>query len=199
MSSFMEFPVGLKKWKHTAAAEGVPSTESRGSLWRRWGRFSRRTAFRLALVIGVTASAVGISTQSAQAAVTLTFHLQDWATGRCLDSNTAGDVYTSPCQSGNNWQTWRIYTYPPTSDVDLQNVATGRWLTWDGSSSTVRTSSSYSFLADAQALGPNWGNVHLDYDPHRDGSNHCLDSNGSGAAYVIACNYGTYQTWRQWG
>jgi hypothetical protein len=35
------------------------------------------------------------------------YSIQDQATGRCLDSNAAGDVYTNPCQApGNAFQDW---------------------------------------------------------------------------------------------
>jgi hypothetical protein len=35
------------------------------------------------------------------------YSIQDQATGRCLDSNAAGQVYTSPCQApGNGFQDW---------------------------------------------------------------------------------------------
>jgi hypothetical protein len=35
------------------------------------------------------------------------YSLQDQATGRCLDSNAGGSVYTNPCQApGNAYQDW---------------------------------------------------------------------------------------------
>jgi hypothetical protein len=36
------------------------------------------------------------------------FHIVDSATGKCLDSNFDGVVYTNPCQDGNQWQEWAI-------------------------------------------------------------------------------------------
>lgn len=59
--------------------------------------------------------------------------LQDAATGRCLDSNAKGQVYTSPCQvPGNRYQDWM-------QDVNNRNAfsdyATNLYLDSDGSGS----------------------------------------------------------------
>jgi hypothetical protein len=51
------------------------------------------------------------------------------ATGRCLDSNAAGKVYTLPCNGGAN-QKWRTIS-PGWDDYDwlqIENVATGMCL-----------------------------------------------------------------------
>jgi hypothetical protein len=59
-----------------------------------------------------------------------------YATGRCLDSNGAGSVYTSICGPADNpYQHW--HTGPFTS-ASFQNAATGRLL--DGNGSSVYTS-----------------------------------------------------------
>jgi hypothetical protein len=34
------------------------------------------------------------------------YNLKDVATGRCLDSNASGSIYTNPCQPTNEYQQW---------------------------------------------------------------------------------------------
>ncbi|MCM4083620.1 RICIN domain-containing protein [Paractinoplanes hotanensis] len=52
------------------------------------------------------------------------FHLEHEKSGRCLDSNSQGDVYTLPCVWGNDFQTWNKRP----SSTQFQNKATGRCL-----------------------------------------------------------------------
>lgn len=37
-------------------------------------------------------------------------------TGWCLDSNAVGDVYSLPCQTGNRWQQWDVFTVSEAPD-----------------------------------------------------------------------------------
>nr|WP_073919988.1 RICIN domain-containing protein [Streptomyces sp. CB00455] len=57
--------------------------------------------------------------------------IQNLKTGRCLDSNAAGEVYTLPCQGGNNYQHWDTYQ-DGSGWWKLRNTATGRCLDANG-------------------------------------------------------------------
>jgi serine/threonine-protein kinase len=172
----------------------------------------RRVAARVVLVGAILLASLGIAVQPALAWTytwTETGHIQNWATGRCLDSNTAGDVYTLPCQAGNGWQTWTMYGrvngyvdqngYP---DVTLKNQTTGRCLklfddTDIGFGLIMRTwpcdtSSNPNPAQVFTARGPNLQNVQFVNIV----AEACVDSNAAGQAYPLRCNYGTYQTWR---
>jgi hypothetical protein len=166
--------------------------------WRRQGRLIGRRPVRIALVIGIAASALAFTASSAQA-YTYQWQFQNWATGRCLDSNAAGDVYTSPCQRGNNWQTWTVEGTPQSiggDEVYLENVATGRVLNYFNGDGWVSTQTSY-YYAKGYAVGPNWSNVHFTHYTPFDQSV-CLDSNASGQAYNLVCSGNANQTWRKW-
>jgi serine/threonine-protein kinase len=51
--------------------------------------------------------------------------LKSSATGRCLDSNHDGAVYTLPCDANNPYQNWR---FDPNSEGRIQNFATNHCL-----------------------------------------------------------------------
>jgi hypothetical protein len=54
------------------------------------------------------------------------YSIQDQATGRCLDSNAAGAVYTNPCQApGNAYQDWYWSAANVSGFSNFTDVATG--------------------------------------------------------------------------
>jgi Ricin-type beta-trefoil lectin domain len=59
--------------------------------------------------------------------------IRDLATGRCLDSNTAGNAYTLPCNLGA-FQQWTV-RYTGSFGFEIQNVATGLCLDSNASGS----------------------------------------------------------------
>ncbi len=78
------------------------------------------------------------------------YSIHDQQTGRCLDSNAAGAVYTNPCQApGNAYQDW--YWGPGDSGwsgyAKFTDVATGRPL-WG--------SAGYPILTGQQVIYNNW-------------------------------------------
>ncbi|MET8140420.1 hypothetical protein ABZU32_08945 [Sphaerisporangium sp. NPDC005288] len=169
----------------------------------------------IAALMLVLLPGVALATPS-QAAGLFTFrgHLQQWATGRCLDGNYQV-LYTSPCQAGNNWQTWEIKgNYGPrpghragTPDynvVQIRNMHTK--LCIEMFEGTIEITREYTLRMrdcvsdpihnDTQGLdarGPNYNNVQF-VNPF-DGPI-CIDAGSNGKAYALECNYGTYQTWR---
>jgi hypothetical protein len=55
------------------------------------------------------------------------YSIQDQETGRCLDSNAAGQVYTNPCQApGNAYQDWYWGAGSYTDNSMFTDVATSR-------------------------------------------------------------------------
>ncbi|MFC5183632.1 RICIN domain-containing protein [Actinomadura harenae] len=52
--------------------------------------------------------------------------LRNVATGRCLDGDRTGSVYTSPCKSDNRYEQWR--TSGPDNNKQFYSVGTGRYL-----------------------------------------------------------------------
>lgn len=124
--------------------------------------------------------------------------LRNWETGLCLDSGPGdeggrGQVYTNPCQPGNDYQTWNIlYQGHDGHDiVMIQDKATGLCLSRQLDVSTLPCNGA---AADQRwlAVGGGWNNVQL----KSSGSGACLDSNRNRDVYTLGCNGGGYQAWK---
>ncbi|NLU80728.1 hypothetical protein HCA58_20640 [Micromonospora sp. HNM0581] len=168
---------------------------------RRSGQPSRWLAGFL-VVTTVLAGAVLGATAPATAGYVGHNMLRNWASGRCLDSNAAGDVYSLPCQFGNRYQLWepRLVARSGYDVVTLWNVQTGRCLHqgkwWPnlqrGSLLTSSNVGDCNFMGRWEAQGSSWTVVRFQeyyYDT-------CIGSNNSRDVYYIGCNSTGYQKWR---
>lgn len=157
----------------------------------------RRWAGALVLPLALGFSVLNTATASADTVIK-TDLLRNWATGRCLDSNSGGDVYTLPCQSGNGYQTWSVvYLYHSDYDVvQIKNKATGRCLAQANSAIGTAPCAGYNDwgyeLQLWSGVGTGWDKVSL----RSVAWNTCLDSDSAGSAYSFACNGGGYQKWK---
>ncbi|MFJ8546880.1 hypothetical protein ACIRFH_33865 [Streptomyces sp. NPDC093586] len=108
-------------------------------------------AIRRAALPAVTAGlALGLTPAPAQAAdITVTGTYQNKQTGRCLDGNAIGEIYTSVCDPnrGNKYQQW-VFTYSGPNAHTIRQVATGNCprISWNGS-----YLSSHNFSVDVRS------------------------------------------------
>lgn len=129
----------------------------------------------------------------------------DSATGRCLDSNAAGKVYTTnPCQApGNHYQEWVVTDYEfaiePGSWIyvdQIRNLATGRCLDSNTAGQLYTTSPCQTpgnyYQLWYSVEGPSSGNT-LKWMNYQTGR--YLDSNTAGSAYASDPNGGDFQNW----
>ncbi|QNP68350.1 RICIN domain-containing protein [Streptomyces roseirectus] len=160
------------------------------------GRFARRGS-TVALAAGMSVGALFMSSTPASAYVGENF-LRNWETGRCLDADNEGSIYTLPCQQGNAYQTWQpIFVQHTSYDVvQLKNKATGKCLHVNGGGALTTYWCDESGVPSSNqrfaAKGSSWNQIELVNDLFRS----CVDSNYAGAAYANGCNGGGYQKWK---
>jgi len=123
----------------------------------------------------------------ANAAPPGTFRWVDYQTGRCLDSNYNGDVYTLPCNGGPYQQWWLG------PDYELCDYQTGRCIEALGQDIHAYFPSGdpsqwWYFSQEASGL-PIYQVQNQQYTAL------CLDSNYNGNVYALGCNGGPYQAW----
>jgi serine/threonine-protein kinase len=122
--------------------------------------------------------------------------LRSWATGRCLDSNTAGRVYTLPCQSGNGYQLW-WQGAPFGNPTVVENEATGMCLATNrpGALYTTHCRSANGISANWTMMWDVWQREPSVWVFRHVTTGQCLDSNHAGDAYTHACG-SNYQDWK---
>jgi serine/threonine-protein kinase len=128
--------------------------------------------------------------------------LRGWHTGKCLDSDFSGNVYTNSCYlpiGSNPHQIWEPLLIGRTTSDDvvlLRNEATRRCLAWYSSGRTNKIitddCSGRGFGRLWLAVGNGWSNVVFQDST---GYKVCLDHDGTGFVYPYNCNYGAFQHW----
>lgn len=142
---------------------------------------------RLASVLGALTLALTFAsgTALAQPELKSTSTFRDVATLLCLDSNTAGNVYTLGC-NGGNFQNWIFAGSGRTST--LRNVSTGFCLDSNTSGNVYTLRCNGGNFQNWQVGGSGGRVVNV-------ATGLCLDSNTAGRVYTLQCNGGNFQNW----
>lgn len=111
--------------------------------------------------------------------------LRNLQTQRCLDSNSAGKVYTNGCY----WATYQGWVANLVqNNYELRNLQTGRCLD-SNSAGKLYTSPCNTGQYQQWAFGTGAGTV------VNIATGRYLDSNSNGEAYTLPANGGNYQRW----
>ncbi|MFG2971073.1 hypothetical protein ACGFZS_48175 [Streptomyces sp. NPDC048288] len=128
--------------------------------------------------------------------------IRNWNYGVCLDSNAAGDLYTNPCQEGNNYQKWVIVydSHVNYGQVKIYNVATGRYLWWAQTTPFTQvyfpSTDPYYQQQIWEAVGSSWDKFQLKDPDWSYGAHWCLYADGNGDAHATGCNPNGTNLWK---
>ncbi|GAB1822550.1 RICIN domain-containing protein [Herbidospora sp. RD11066] len=172
-----------------------------------WARLSRKT--NAVVVSAAVTVAVGMTLPAPAQAYVGTGNLKNYATGRCLDSDFNGNVYTLPCSPPyfNLHQLWEpILQYrgdgiagsPHRFDlVVLKNRATNRCLA-RMDNGALRTTvecddNEWNSAREWYAQGSSWNKVI--FSLWWGNTSYAVDSNHAGQSYAQTWNGGQHQQW----
>jgi hypothetical protein len=139
----------------------------------------RRPGRLLTAFVATVLSALAVAGVDAGAAhASGIWNIADAATGRCLDSNDAGHVYTQPC-NGGNYQNWD-QIYQSNQTYILEDMQTGLCLGSFGNSDIMAKCGTVSGDSDYRwfMVGGDYGTVY-----QNEGFSSVLDSNAAGQVY----------------
>jgi serine/threonine-protein kinase len=166
----------------------------------------RRHGLLMALVLLTTTATSTVALQSPAQAYVGENTLRNWLTGRCLDSNADGDVYSRPCSlpiGSNHHQIWRPQLIIRGNGngaydiVRLWNKATGKCLVRRNVSGSAKVQTKAcergaTASENWDAVGTGWRVVK--FRPVLDRSR-CLGGNAT-SAYAYGCTTAGNQDWR---
>jgi hypothetical protein len=145
---------------------------------------------KLALVVGSTmlAVAMGITWTDASAQAGSAGTVQSQVTGRCLDGNREGEIYTKDCNNGS-YQSWNIYQNG--SNWVLKSNGTALCLDSNNERKVYATpcknDNPYQRWVFSSSEGGKYKN---------EATGLCLDSNNMGDVYTYGCaEKNTGQKW----
>lgn len=115
-----------------------------------------------------------------------THFFRNWATQRCLDSNSSGKVYTTANCYYATYQGWVANLV--NNNWELRNLQTGRCLDSNAAGKL------YTSPCNGGAYQQWQAGIHA-YTIMNIATGRYMDSNGSGDAYTLPSNGGQYQKW----